>query len=257
MIKHKNQYYRSYWAKIPLIANFLSSWQSRSTFMIPYTHKTHPRATKIKITIKPSGEIIVTSPRFAPQWQITKFVESNLPWIEKTLAKLRSRRSVSSTDSIQIFGNTYQKAIEYSSEKPVGIYIERNRLVLNPLSPITSQTWTPAHLKQLNRFLKNTATNYIVPRTHQLAEKMTISFKNITLKEQSTRWGSCSSQGNLNFNWRLVHFEPTVIDYVIIHELAHRTHMDHSSRFWALVRKFDPEYARHKGVLKRSSIEVD
>ena len=85
---------------------------------------------------------------------------------------------------------------------------------------------------------------------------MDINFNSITLREQKTRWGSCSSKGNLNFNWRLVHYRPEIIDYVIIHELAHRTHMNHSAKFWQLVEKYDPEYRKHRGFLKRHGMAV-
>jgi len=85
---------------------------------------------------------------------------------------------------------------------------------------------------------------------------MNTTYQNVTLKEQKTRWGSCSSKGNLNFNWRLVHFEPPIIDYVIVHELAHRTHMNHSADFWSLVATFDPEYRIKKGWLKRNGLSL-
>jgi predicted metal-dependent hydrolase len=85
---------------------------------------------------------------------------------------------------------------------------------------------------------------------------MDISFGSISLREQKSRWGSCSSLGNLNFNWRLAHHPPAVIDYVIIHELAHRLHMDHSSAFWSVVKKYDPEHLKHQGWLKRRGLQL-
>ncbi len=85
---------------------------------------------------------------------------------------------------------------------------------------------------------------------------MNTSINKITLRQQKTRWGSCSSAGNLNFNWRLVHYPPEVIDYVIIHELAHRTHMDHSSSFWQLVARYDPDHLKHRNWLKKHGVSV-
>ena len=208
------------------------------------------------MAIKANGEVVVTSPRFVPHFQIEKFVRENSDWIEKTRARLALKSLANTEDTVVIFGKKYTKKVEYSSSSAIGIHIQKNFLVLNPLSP-EQINWDKEHTTQLNRFLKTTASNYIVPRTHQLGKKMKISFAQISLKEQATRWGSCSSQGNLNFNWRLVHFEPAVIDYVIIHELSHRTHMNHSKKFWELVRAFDPEFTVHRGVLKRTSIGLD
>ena len=85
---------------------------------------------------------------------------------------------------------------------------------------------------------------------------MQTSYNKITLRRQKTRWGSCSSKKNLNFNWQLVYFEPKIIDYVIIHELAHLTHMNHSKNFWQLVEKYDPEYKKHVGWLKRNGLNL-
>lgn len=74
------------------------------------------------------------------------------------------------------------------------------------------------------------------------AARMGVTFQKITVRDQKTRWGSCSSKGNLNFNWRLVLAPVPVLDYVVIHELAHRREMNHSSRFWDIVGEMMPDY---------------
>ena len=155
---------------------------------------------------------------------------------------------------MHLFGTRYQKKFAYSRNRPIGCYIEDEILCINPIDPLKKDT--EYQNKAVAQFLKHTAQHYLLPRTHQLAEQMQISFGNVTLRQQKTRWGSCSSKGNLNFNWRLVHFEPNVIDYVIIHELAHRVHMNHSAQFWNLVRKFDPSYPTHKGVLNKFGAQL-
>jgi len=116
--------------------------------------------------------------------------------------------------------------------------------------------WNKKYQDKLEKFLKNTANHYIIARTHKIAEKMDLKFNKITLKKQKTRWGSCSSQRNLNFNWQLVHFETHIIDYVIIHELSHLVHMNHSRDFWKLVERYDPEYKKHVGWLKRNGLNL-
>ena len=75
---------------------------------------------------------------------------------------------------------------------------------------------------------------------------MGVRWRRISIKDQRTLWGSCSVRGNLNFNWRLVLAPPDVMDYVVIHELAHLREMNHSRRFWAIVAEFAPEYRRHR-----------
>ena len=83
----------------------------------------------------------------------------------------------------------------------------------------------------------------IIPRRAAcFAARMGVSYGRITIREQKTRWGSCSSKGNLNFNWRLILAPEEVLDYVVVHELAHRREMNHSKAFYAVVEAVLPDY---------------
>lgn len=87
-------------------------------------------------------------------------------------------------------------------------------------------------------------------RTAYFAKRMGVTYNRITIREQKTRWGSCSSAGNLNFNWKLVLMPPELLDYVVVHELAHRKEMNHSPRFWAVVENELPDYRERREKLK-------
>lgn len=87
-------------------------------------------------------------------------------------------------------------------------------------------------------------------RTAYFAKRMGVTYNRITIREQKTRWGSCSAAGNLNFNWKLVLMQPELLDYVVVHELAHRREMNHSERFWAVVEKELPDYRERREKLK-------
>ncbi len=82
------------------------------------------------------------------------------------------------------------------------------------------------------------------------------SFQRITIRDQKTRWGSCSARGTLSFNWRLMLAPPAVLDYVVVHELCHLTHMNHSPAFWALVESVCPDYRIHRKWLKEHGQEL-
>lgn len=82
------------------------------------------------------------------------------------------------------------------------------------------------------------------------------SFNRITVRDQKTRWGSCSARGTLSFNWRLMLAPPAVLDYVVVHELCHLTHMDHSKAFWSLVESVCPNYRAHRKWLKEHGQEL-
>ncbi len=217
-----------------------------------YEIQHNARAQHIKIKITAQAEVIVVAPRDCPTFFIDRFVNQHRDWIEKTLKKVQENRPAKkNTDEILLFGKTYHKVIGSRAEYPLGVRVSDNKFIITPVSENKTSID-----KSLQQFLKSTAEKYITPRTQQLAKKMNISYHSISFKNQKTRWGSCSSQGNLNFNWKLVHSPPAVIDYVIIHELAHRTEMNHSADFWEIVKKFDPEYLKHRGWLKREGMDL-
>lgn len=226
--------------------------------MIQFTHKTHPRSRSIKIKVEASGEVVVVTPKRVSQRAIEAFVNQQSAWILQHQTKILQKKSFSETnDTLTVFGKKYHKKVVTDSSFPRGVSIKGEYLIISiPESGLSASQLASKQQTYIERFLKNTAELYIVPRTHQLAKTMKTSFGTITLRQQKSRWGSCSSQGNLNFNWRLIHAPTEVIDYVIIHELAHRHHMDHSHSFWALVANYDPEHAQHRGWLKRQGMSV-
>ncbi len=216
--------------------------------MITYTRKNKKRGLSLSLKIEPSGEVVVYAPRLTPKFMLDQFVKKNQNWIIKQKAKLKNKKPLIGDEFIYLFGKRYSLKIKEIDQPTSGFYVLENELIYQP--PLATHPPTTVPKKRLESFLKNTAINYILPRTHQLAQKMKLEFKKISFRQQKTRWGSCSSQKNLNFNWRLVHFEPKVIDYVIIHELAHLKHMNHSKKFWSLVAQFDPDYKKHRKVLR-------
>ena len=94
------------------------------------------------------------------------------------------------------------------------------------------------------------ARELIPQRAAYFSDRMGVDYGRITIREQKTRWGSCSSKGNLNFNWKLVLLPMELLDYVVVHELAHRVEMNHSADFWRVVEKELPEYQELRRRLK-------
>ena len=100
------------------------------------------------------------------------------------------------------------------------------------------------------KYYRNLAREVLGARTGYYARKMGVTYGRISIREQKTRWGSCSSVGNLNYNWKLVLMPPGVLDYVVVHELAHRREMNHSAAFWKVVATWMPDYKKYRKWLR-------
>lgn len=108
----------------------------------------------------------------------------------------------------------------------------------------------PGLSKEERTRLQQKACRKIPERTAYFAEQIGVSYGRITLRQQKTRWGSCSANGNMNFNWLLILAPPEVLDYVVVHELCHRRQMNHSQAFWNEVSAVLPGYKEQKKWLK-------
>lgn len=164
--------------------------------------------TTVAIQISREGEVVVRAPRGCPQSSIDAFVTEKQAWIERKLGEVRRR-------------NTEREQAGSGESRDVF------RL---PGSPGEEAVY------------RAQAAEIFARKAAYYAERMNVTFNKITIRDQKTRWGSCSSKGNLNFNWRLVLAPVPVLDYVVIHELAHRREMNHSSRFWDIVGEMMPDY---------------
>lgn len=104
--------------------------------------------------------------------------------------------------------------------------------------------------------LANQALEVIPKRVAYFASLVGVTYGRITIRNQKSRWGSCSTKGNLNFNCLLMLAPTDVLDYVVVHELCHRKEMNHSPKFWAEVRKVMPDYEKQKLWLKEHGDEI-
>ncbi len=104
----------------------------------------------------------------------------------------------------------------------------------------------------LEKQYKKAASEYFAKRVDYYIEKTGGTYTHITIRDQKTRWGSCSSKGTLSFNWRLMLAPPRVLDYVVVHELCHLTYMNHSPNFWNKVAEIIPDYKTYRDWLKKN-----
>lgn len=166
---------------------------------------------------------------------------------------------------------TMQYKVIYSIRKTISIEIKTDaRVIIRAPRQMTRaqidefvkkhESWIQKHMDRLKkesapadklsdadiRRLADQSLEVIPPRVKYFAQKMGVRYGRITIRNQKTRWGSCSSRGNLNFNCLLMLTPPDVLDYVVVHELCHLKEMNHSPRFWAEVEKVLPDYREPK-----------
>lgn len=119
-------------------------------------------------------------------------------------------------------------------------------------SQIKKCEMTEQQKKSLEDRYRKAAKEYIPKRVAFYQSFLEEKYKRITIRDQKTRWGSCSSKGTLSFNWRLMLAPPVVLDYVVVHELCHLKHMNHSKIFWQTVEEIMPDYDEHRDWLKEN-----
>lgn len=207
------------------------------------TWKKVAKSRSVRIKIGPMGAT-VTSPTRAPKIFVQNFLENQAAWLETHLSKHKP----SPTNEIWYRGSAYKIVINTDGEHAQRVKIDQDTCVITPVTPNQASA-----TKVLERWLQVQAGEVATPLLQDLAKKMGVEVPQLRFKQTTSRWGSCTQHGAIMLNWRLIHAPDEVFRYVIVHELAHRVHMNHSKAFWDLVKRFDPSYPIHQGWLKRNA----
>lgn len=207
---------------------------------VAYTVRESARARTVRLKISPREGVEVIIPVGAPPLDVEALLRRRAAWILKhytTPAPLQ--RQFVTGEQVLYQGQTLTLDV---AEKPRGhsisLALDGDTLRLR----VPPGTDAPAMRAALESWYRAQAKVYLPRRAAELAQQHGFQYGKITIKGQRARWGSCSSQRNLNFNWRLMLAPPAAIDYVILHELCHLTEMNHSRRFWTLVGRCCPDY---------------
>lgn len=180
-----------------------------------------------------SGELHLVMPQRVPLREGLDFAEDRADWIRDQLAALAPQRPFEDGASVPYLGEMH--SIRHAPEARRGVWLADGSI------------WVSGQQDHLPRrvadFLKRSAREELSLRARAKAESIKRRVTRITLRDTKSRWGSCSSGGELNFSWRLIMAPETVLDYVVAHEVAHLVHMNHSRRFWNLVAKLVPDVA--------------
>jgi len=208
-------------------------------------HIIHICKTNLKnsyISVKRTGEITLKTPKVSSEY-IAKLLKDRESWIRQQLKTVQSNPSkkINIQDEVLLFGEIF--SIDSDEVKDL-----RDALVNIDTSNIANI------LKKYDLFYKRYAQNYIVPRVQHYSKVMNLIYSDIKFRKMRSRWGSCSSKGIITLNTELIKIEKKFIDYIIVHELAHLVHMNHSKKFHLLVEEYIPNAKALNRELKHFSL---
>ena len=211
-------------------------------------------AKSVSLKIAPDGRLRVTMPPYAPVVAAKMLIKTSRKQIRELVSKHQA--TFSYTENQQI-GKSHHLLIQ-STAKPSNVKIIGTQILaeINESESIKSAPVQQIIRDKILIALRKEAKGYLPRRLSFLAKKHGFSFSRCKITHASSRWGSCSSSGTISLNIGMMNLPFELIDYVIIHELCHTRHMNHSTAFWSEVAKFDPQYKIHRNELKKYSPHV-
>ncbi|MDF2886119.1 MAG: hypothetical protein K0R23_504 [Lacrimispora sp.] len=237
---------------------------TRSTGILPFEDGTSCSYRIIKskrktmaLQISKTGEVIVRLPLSLPYRYGHELVLKNRSWVYGAVQKIKSipaRHQFSWADGsvVLLFGEKRMIRILYDVKRK-GILIKESPSELLLTGPIDGEDMVKTVIKH---WYRQRARQYLEEKTAVWSRIMNTNYGRIAIRDQATRWGSCSGKGNLNFNWRLVLLPEDLADYVVVHELAHRFYMNHSNAFWSVVEKEIPDYRSRRKRLREYESDI-
>ena len=224
---------------------------------IPYVFKRVPRRRHVHILVNEEGTIEVRAPWRFSQRKAREVLRENAEWVLKAVDAARARlaerpRLVTGTVLPLLDGSV---RLEIRPRAQIDLFecartwrgrAERRGKVLR----VGTASLGEAGLRALiERWYRREAATHLAGRVEHYASRLGVRPSRVTVRGQRSRWGSCSARGTVSLNWRLMMVPSPLADYVVVHELCHLRHMDHSPRFWAMVGDVVPDYRERRRSL--------
>ncbi len=218
------------------------------TYRIVYSK----RARRMRITVATSG-VTVTLPAGIKAIEAERMLQQNSNWLFAQMERMAQRKAaglVLPDNVILLRGQPIKIEVIHEAARVSRAHVSEGREKLLARVPSGSRgnprSW-------VEPWLKAQARKEIEAVVRQQAARMNLNVGSITIRDQRTRWGSCSSKGTLSFNWRLIMAPPAVLEYVVIHELSHLRHPNHSTAFWRVVAHYAPDYKVLRQWLRKNA----
>jgi predicted metal-dependent hydrolase len=226
----------------PVLENFLVVEERP----VPLVIVANARARRYLLRLRSDGSVRLTIPRRGSVMEGRRFAERHTVWVARQLARLAAQpvnaRQWLLGGEILFRGELVKLTAGMDGE--VGVVRFAGETVTVPDANANLRPWIVKHLWQL-------AARELPPRVFEFAAAHQVTVQRVTVRNQRSRWGSCSRRGTVSLNWRLIQAPASVRDYIILHELMHRRQMNHSARFWREVADVCPDYRTAEKWLKQ------
>ncbi len=213
-----------------------------------YTHIIKPQLKHIYLTFDNKGNLIIKSPK-VPHHKIEQLLLKKASWISNSRKRLQEKKGkpldFSRNLELYYMGKAYPLILTRHSKKRVQFDFDEDRFSL--FYHIYDEKLFQTHI---DRFYKQEAQKQIPTHVELWAEKMSLSPESLHFRKTKRQWGSCSGKNILSFNTMMMKLPQDVIQYIVIHELAHIKHKHHQKSFWNLIEEYLPDYRQHVAQLK-------
>ncbi|MDR7868669.1 MAG: SprT family zinc-dependent metalloprotease [Sporomusaceae bacterium] len=215
----------------------------------------YSRRRTVRIRLAAADLIEVAAPLRLPQAEIAALLRGREAWIARQLAKLAAvaaspvNAAAEPGAELLYLGEARRLTVLWGGVGRAEVDAEDGRIFAHlPATPAGAQA--TALVTALRHWYIERARAVLTERTAHWAGALGVRPRRIFIREQRSRWGSCSSRGNVSYNWRVVMAPPAVVDYLVVHELCHMKEANHSAAFWRLVGEADPDYKEHRRWLR-------
>jgi len=200
------------------------------------------RVQTMRLRIIEKNKIVITIPWLMPMMIVKKFIKDNESWILKQNEKIKKKKSLDKIKKISILGEIYEVELKKSLHDSLVILDKKIFINFSKKTEIK---------KIIDKKMRILASKLIKEKTGDLAKKYNLHYGKVGIKNQSSRYGSCSGRGSLNFNWQIILFPVDKFEHVILHELTHLTVKNHSKAFWEQLAIYDNNWRENNKWLKK------
>ncbi len=212
------------------------------------------RRRTLSVCVARDGSVAFNIPLRTSQRALHDFARSKQGWLFAQLqqAHTRAQQRAATANSMQFLGETYSITIEQSPLLRRGGFCELNgNFIIHIPATLLPAKQTAQVQQLLAKWYQTKAVIIFNERIAHFAAQLNVTPGKLKMRDTKSRWGSCDRHGNLNLNWRIVMAPLTLVDYLIVHELCHIVHFDHSPKFWNLVGSILPDYKQRRVQLKK------